>query len=703
MKHYYGMLTALVLLFLFSGLETVEAQEFSIVLDLDSMAQVFGVTQLEIALHEIKRQPVRVPLDQATGQENLSVRIIADPNKEPSIKEEGFRIRRHTDGKLAITAIDEIGVMYGLMEMGELIALNGIDSVTEKTVNPRFPFRAIKVNLSWSVYGPHPARNLHKETLRDLKFWESFLDMMAQNRFNAITLWNLHPFPYMIRAKNFPKACPFTDEELAEWKELFSGIFRMAKERGIDSYAVHWNIFVSESYRKHYSPNALTDAHSGGQGTTNPLDDRYLKESVTQLINEYPDLTGIGITLGEGMNKMTAQERQDWLLRTEVAGIRAANRKVKFIHRAPMYTTNLEVEKACRAAIDSIDDMIPPLEFEVKFNWSHGHSTPELIKIHGGKPTGTYWDPVPTNYRVDWMVRNEDFFVLRWGQPDFIREHIAVNGHSYVNGYFIGSECYIPAKDYIHVRNHEHVNWKYAFERQWLFYQQWGRLLYDPTVSDETFELEFDRRFGQGVGESMVKAYKLASDIQLDFVCTMRDFTSDTKIYSESFGTPRFLDIKGVMNAKVFDDTYYSVKDYVSDSLAGSLNPDRITPFAVADRVEKNAKAALAIVKPLTGSSTLHCEIDDVRAWSCFGYYFAKKLRAAVLLQGYLASDKQKENDKAKAVALLKEAKDEWAKLVGVTKDHYHAIPITALHRRLFSWELRSKAVDKDIIMAEEM
>jgi len=619
------------------------------------------------------------------------------------MKKEGFRIDHSNNGNLTITAIDQFGAMYGLMELGELIALKGLDAVPDKTVNPRFPFRAIKVNLSWSVYGPHPARNLHAETLKDLKFWESFLDMMAENRFNAITLWNLHPFPYMIRAKNFPKACPFTDEELAEWKSLFSGIFRMARERGIDSYVVHWNIFVSESYRKHYSPNALTDAHSGGNGLSNPQDDRYLKESVTQLINEYPDLTGIGVTLGEGMNDMTAQEREDWLLRTEVAGIREANRKVKFIHRAPMYTTNEEVEKACRATIDSISDMIPPLEFEVKFNWSHGHSTPELIKIHGGRPTGTYWDPIPTNYRVDWMVRNEDFFVLRWGQPDFIREHIAVNGHGYVNGYFVGSECYIPAKDYIHVRDHAHVNWKYAFERQWLWYKQWGRLLYDPAVTDETFELEFDRRFGKGTGKAMVEAYKLASDVQLKFACTMKDFTSDTKVYSESFGTPKFLDIKGVMNAKVFDDAYYSVKEYVNDSLAGTLNPARITPLALADSVENNSNAALALVEPLDGSETLHCEIADVKAWSYFGHYFSKKLRAAVLLQRYLESEKKNTADKIEAVTLLKEAKADWANLVAVTKPHYHTIPVTALHRRLFSWDSRSAAVEKDITIAEEM
>ena len=30
---------------------------------------------------------------------------------------------------------------------------------------------------------------------RNLTFWASFLDMMAENRYNVITLWALHPWP----------------------------------------------------------------------------------------------------------------------------------------------------------------------------------------------------------------------------------------------------------------------------------------------------------------------------------------------------------------------------------------------------------------------------------------------------------------------------------------------------------------------------
>ena len=145
---------------------------------------------------------------------------------------------------------------------------------------------------------------------------------------------------------------------------------------------------------------------------------------------------------------------------------------------------------------------------EIKFNWSHGHSTPLLAlthDAHSGKVDNGYWSPMPENYRIQWMIRNEDFFILRWGQPDFIRKHIAQNTEPYVNGYFVGSEGYIPAKDFSHLPD-AHRTWNYAFEKQWLFYQVWGRLLYDPSTPDAVFAASFEQRYGKGKGSSLMKA-----------------------------------------------------------------------------------------------------------------------------------------------------------------------------------------------------
>jgi hypothetical protein len=156
--------------------------------------------------------------------------------------------------KITVTGGDESGLIYGSLSLAEDLQ-NGIplQNIKARSESPNLPFRAIKFNLPWDSYRQSEALDLHTETCRDLRFWEEFLDMMAENRFNALTLWNLHPFTFMIKPKNFPEASPFTDQEMKEWQHLYSNIFRMAKERGIDTYIVNWNIYVSPELSKAYN------------------------------------------------------------------------------------------------------------------------------------------------------------------------------------------------------------------------------------------------------------------------------------------------------------------------------------------------------------------------------------------------------------------------------------------------------------------
>ena len=78
---------------------------------------------------------------------------------------------------------------------------------------------------------------------------------MVENRLNSLSLWNLHPYTFMIKPKNFPEATPFSDVEMKEWKRLYSGIFKMAKERAIDTYIIPFNIFVSPEFSKAHNVN----------------------------------------------------------------------------------------------------------------------------------------------------------------------------------------------------------------------------------------------------------------------------------------------------------------------------------------------------------------------------------------------------------------------------------------------------------------
>lgn len=617
---------------------------------------------------------------------------------------------------------DQRGLIYGALDVAEQLG-NGtrLEDIRAGEERPHQTFRGIKFNLPWDTYRPSSALDQHIPTARDLHFWEAFLDMMAANRFNVISLWNMHPYSYMIRAKNFPEASPWTDAELAEWQDLFRGIFRLAKERGLDTYLVHWSIFVSQAFAEaHGVAEHNFYPHYYGPGDTSEIVRRYLRESVTQVLQEYPNLDGIGLSHGEGMGGMTPLERQQWMDDVIIAGMLEAGRPVKLIHRAPFSagldsggSVSQSTESITRAAMERLDDAFEgPIWVEMKFNWSHGHSTPKLVKVHGGELGDTYFEPTPSNYRVTWQIRNEDFFALRWGVPDFIRAHISANGQAdYAGGYFTGSECYIPALDYFTAAEGA-VDWQWAFERQWLFYKLWGRLLYNPATPDAVFAAEFTRRYGPAASE-LLEAYALASATQLR-LASLYDSRWDFTIYSEGFlalqgETTRYIGVDQLIAQPVMDPDYVSVGDYVETVRAGgSFAPHRITPPVLIEMLERDNRKALQLVAEIDPAKnlSLRYEVADVQTWAYLGLHLSEKLRGAMALQTYRLSGD--ESAKAAAITHLEAALAHWDEVIAITRPlyrdmrltHYNHNSFSANDDNLFHWALIRDEVVADVAVA---
>lgn len=643
------------------------------------------------------------------------------------LNEESYAIR--SDGKkITITGGGSRGMIYGSLSLAEEVRNGGrLETVKGRSEKPDYTLRAIKFDLPWDTYRHSDALDLHYETCRDLNFWEAFMDMMVENRLNSLTLWNLHPYTFMIRPKNFPEASPFTGAELKEWQALFKGIFHLAKARALDTYIIPFNIFVSPEFSKaHNLENVQHDFFV--KGDTSELVKRYTRECVTQMLQEYPEITGMGLTLGEGMAGMTPEEREDWMSETIIEGMRLSGRKLKLIHRIPFSSTtnslgvtSIETEKLTRKRIEEqgkMDFLIKPIFADLKYNWSHAHSTPTLVKVHGGKLYDTYFKPEPDVYKINWTARNEDFFCLRWSVPDFIRSHIATNNQSYVGGYMIGSETYIPAKDYF-TRPGIPVNWKYAFERQWLFYQLWGRLLYNPKTPDAVFQAEFNHRYGKE-GDNLLKAFSLAGKTPLR-LGSLYDFTMDLTLYSEGFmALDRkvqrldYISVDNLIHQPVTDPDYVSVADYVKAKAGGTSFPqNKVTPPVLIDRLEQDCKEALVLVKDIqtSGNPALPFEVADVKTWAFMGLHFAEKLRGAVALQTYRTSGG--EEYKQAAIKHLENALAYWDEVVRITRPLYNDMPLVHLSEQggvrseenkhlTFHWEKLRSDVAKDVETAKK-
>jgi hypothetical protein len=345
----------------------------------------------------------------------------------------------------------------------------------------------------------------------------------------------------------------------------------MAKERGLDTYVVFWSIFVSEEFAK---ANQVAKEnfypHYYVPGDTSEITKRYLRESVTQMLEEYPDLDGIGVSHGEGTADMTPLQRQQFVEEVYIAGALNAKRAqpVKLIHRVP-FSSGLSSGPASAPTSSNshaprwkkLGNQFDGPSGEMKFNWSHGHSTPKLVKVHGGKLGDTLLQAAAANYKIVWQVRNEDFFALRWGVPDFIRQHIALNGRQdYVGGYFVGSETYIPALDYF-TRSMPDGQLEVRLRAPMAVLQALGRLLYDPTTPDAVFRDEFRRRYGIHARRCCA-AYALASNTQLR-LASLWDSRWDFTLYGEGFlalqgEETHYIGVDALINQPVMDPDYVS-------------------------------------------------------------------------------------------------------------------------------------------------
>ncbi len=640
---------------------------------------------------------------------DLTVRTSID---SLNLKPEAYKIVSKGN-VVEVSGGNAVGVMYGLLEVANELKA-GKKTIQNKEESPNLPFRAIKFNLPWDSYRRSPALDLHYETCRDTVFWKAYLDMMVENRFNKLTLWNLHPFSYMVKTKKYPEGCSVSDKDLPEWQQFWTALFRMAKNRGIETYLVNWNIFVSPEFAKAHNvcDYCIDGKYNVPVGDQSEITKDYTRECVKEVIDTYPDLTGLGITLGEGMGGMTADERSKWILDNFIDGARMASRKIKFIYRVPLSagtgsggSTSIEVEKMTRATLDTLTCFDGPINIELKFNWSHAFSTPTLVKVHGGVLNDTYWNPLSNNYSLAWMMRNEDFFMLRWGQPDFMRKHIAMNVKPYVNGYFVGSETYIPAKDYI--TSLPGTSYKYAFERQWMFYNVMGKLLYNPKTPDTFFINEFEKRFPT-YGKLLFDTQTKASKVPL-VIASYQNATADFTLYSEGMlknitvddkKSVKLIPLNDMADKIPMEPTYLSIADYLKAD--NKLVQGKITPFQLADSLTVICNDVLKKINLLKTNKNVDLlyEVTDMKAWAQLGLYFSNKLRAAVEYKRFKTS--KNTADLNASIAYLTSATNNWHDLVTITKPVYKPVPLVHLANndkddQLFHWLIIEKQVIEEL------
>ncbi len=519
---------------------------------------------------------------------------------------------------------------------------------TPSEIHRAVSYRAVKLNLPWNSYRVHPSLTQHAATMERPEFWDRLIGFLSDCGFNALTLWSIHPWSFMVRPPSFPEACPFDDRELDRWQSLWRGVFRIGRERGVEIVPVCFNIFVSpELARARGLAPYSADLSCGynGPGDYSAEVRAYNREIVSEVLRAYPDIGGIGVSQNERMEGVSLEAWQRWIVETyfELAG-RYLQDKTFIVRCHTRPTPSLT-----REAIESYPGRLPDRTLvDVKFNWSHGHATPEFHYMHEGDDGTALREPVPTRYKLVYTVRNEDFFGLDYGSISFMQDLIRANASPRTAGFIIGSECLIPAKEYI-VRPRGGPAWDYLYQRQPLFWIGWGTVLADPDADRETVAAKLDALAERHCGGRLADPLTLLEACDLacrtaNRVAASIASTWDFTLYSEGlikgarqdwFGQPfddtsPLISVSELVHARPLDPEWAPVGAWVDDpTVSGSVTP----PDRIAE-LRRDGTRALELLGRLDATEPASMldayERACARAWALLGLCFADRLAAAI-------------------------------------------------------------------------
>jgi hypothetical protein len=412
-------------------------------------------------------------------------------------------------------------------------------------------------------------------------------------------------------------------------------------------------------------------------------------------------MAGIGLTTGENMPKATFQQKEDWAFKTYAQGVLDAakeqpGRKFTFIHRQHQ-TGAKDIARKFKPLIDHKD-----IEFIFSFKYAKAHVYSSTTQPYHPDFVKDIQDE--GNLKTIWTLRNDDVYHFRWGAPDFVREFIKNIPYDVSRGFYFGSDQYIWGREFMSTE--PETPRQIEIVKHWYHWMIWGRLGYDPDISNERFIGIIQHRFPNISGRDLFTAWQHASMVyplttgfhwgSLDFqwyieACKSRPGPAQTQ--------SGFHDVNRFVTLLPHGGTdNISIPDYVKAVKEGKPLSGT-TPIEVSDRIHNHADKALSILDRLNhgGDKELRLTLGDIRATAYMGKYYAHKIRGATELALFRETEK-KEHQNA-AIKELTSAAKFWQLYITTALSQYKN-PLWTNRVGYCDWQVLSKEVLNDIKIA---
>jgi hypothetical protein len=408
------------------------------------------------------------------------------------------------------------------------------------------------------------------------------------------------------------------------------------------------------------------------------------------------------VTAGEnlGAHNSSFDAKEDWLFATYGQAVldvakEQPGRKIRFIHRQHETRAAEIAEKFAPLRAN------PHIDFVFSFKYAQAHVMSSTTQTFHRDFVNSLGD-----VKTLWTLRNDDALMFRWGAPDFVREFITNMPREVSQGVYYGSDMWIWGREFLSLEPDTPRQLEIA--KHWYQWMLWGRLAYEPTLSNDRIVALLAQRFPEVEARALFDAWQHASMIyplttgfhwgQFDFQWYIEGCRSRPGPAQTASG---FHDVNRFITLAPHPGTdNISIPKYVEATLAGK-EMSGTAPEQVVARLEAHASAALDAASRLEpgNNAELRRTLSDIRAMALLGAYYANKISGATALAFFRQTGADAHQQRA--IDALTRAAEFWTQYTTLAASTYKS-PIWTNRVGIVDWAELNAEVARDITIARE-
>jgi hypothetical protein len=554
---------------------------------------------------------------------------------------------------LVVSGFDDKGVMYGLLDIADRIKwgtdkLHPLSKVKEITEKPAITERAISVYTMNRAYW--------ESRFYDEAYWTKYLDMMAKDRLNMLTVifgyenggFLAPPYPYFFNVDGYPgvKMEGITAQEQQRNLDALNHMVQMAHNRGIGVTVGIWD---------HIYRGGVQAGTSAGEAATNKpkyglvsgLDGDnlipYTQVAFDKFVKQVPGLDAIQFRMHDESGLKQGEQRGFWL--NVFKSIKANTPNLRLVLRAkglPDATIQDAIDVGVKFSLSTKYWME---QTGLPFNPTHINRPDQKNRRQGYADMLRY----PQEYKMAWgLWTGGTNRVLLWGDPDytsrFVKSLDIYGNYSYA--YDVNEPLATKMESQPHdekpfdLLGAKYRYYDYEFERYWYFFQTYGRMGYDPQTSPDVWQNEFEQHFGKKAGSIVETAMHKASKVLPRIVasCYPYAYFPTTRGWAEK---QRLGDLPLYATAEGSDIQQFANFDEEAQMLIDKGETAKILPsmnslwFRQTAESINNLVAAAQQAIGTTNNKEFNSTVVDLKILSNLALYHSRRIPAAVYYRLY--------------------------------------------------------------------